>query len=255
MGRRRRRPRRPARATAPPFAIAIPPPNVTGALHMGHALNNTIQDLLVRTRRMAGDEVEWICGTDHAGIATQAVVEKALAAEGIYRKRARPRGVRPPGLGVEGGVRRPDHRPAEAPRLHPRLRARALHDGRGLREGRPPRLRRPLREGLHLPRPLHGQLGPRASARPSPTWRSRSARSPTRSSQHRATRSPTGPGEIVVATVRPETMLGDTAVAVHPDDERYRAPDRPDGHAAAGRARAADRRATSTSSRSSAPAR
>src|SRR5262245_16273601 len=70
----------------PAFSIAIPPPNVTGALHMGHALNNTIQDVLCRTRRMAGDEVEWICGTDHAGIATQAVVEKALAAEGIYRK-------------------------------------------------------------------------------------------------------------------------------------------------------------------------
>ena len=74
------------RSDRPAFSIAIPPPNVTGALHMGHALNNTIQDVLCRTRRMAGDEVMWICGTDHAGIATQAVVEKALAAEGIYRK-------------------------------------------------------------------------------------------------------------------------------------------------------------------------
>ncbi|MDP9317809.1 MAG: class I tRNA ligase family protein, partial [Actinomycetota bacterium] len=69
----------------PSFSMAIPPPNVTGALHMGHALNNTIQDVLARTRRMAGDEVLWICGTDHAGIATQAVVEKALAAKGISR--------------------------------------------------------------------------------------------------------------------------------------------------------------------------
>jgi valyl-tRNA synthetase len=70
----------------PAYTIAIPPPNVTGVLHMGHALNNTIQDLLIRWRRMAGDVTEWICGTDHAGIATQAVVEKALAAEGISRK-------------------------------------------------------------------------------------------------------------------------------------------------------------------------
>ena len=70
----------------PPYTIAIPPPNVTGALHMGHALNNTIQDLLIRAHRMAGFETLWICGTDHAGIATQAVVEKALAAEGVTRQ-------------------------------------------------------------------------------------------------------------------------------------------------------------------------
>lgn len=69
----------------PPYSIAIPPPNVTGALHMGHALNNTMQDALIRWRRMAGDETMWICGTDHAGIATQVMVEKALAAEGTSR--------------------------------------------------------------------------------------------------------------------------------------------------------------------------
>ena len=69
-----------------PFSIVIPPPNVTGALHMGHALNNTIQDVLIRAHRMAGYETFWICGTDHAGIATQAVVEKALAAEGLSRE-------------------------------------------------------------------------------------------------------------------------------------------------------------------------
>ena len=65
----------------PAYSIAIPPPNVTGALHMGHALNNSIQDVLVRYHRMAGYETLWICGTDHAGIATQAQVEKALAGE------------------------------------------------------------------------------------------------------------------------------------------------------------------------------
>jgi valyl-tRNA synthetase len=70
----------------PPYVIAIPPPNVTGALHMGHALNNSIQDVLIRWHRMAGYETEWICGTDHAGIATQAQVEKALVREGRSRQ-------------------------------------------------------------------------------------------------------------------------------------------------------------------------
>ena len=69
-----------------PYVIAIPLPNVTGSLHMGHALNNTIQDVLIRWHRMDGREAEWVCGTDHAGIATQAVVEKMLAAQGINRR-------------------------------------------------------------------------------------------------------------------------------------------------------------------------
>src|SRR5918993_908176 len=64
-----------------PYAIVIPPPNVTAALHLGHALNNTLQDILIRWRRMAGDNAVWIPGTDHAGIATQTVVEKRVLAE------------------------------------------------------------------------------------------------------------------------------------------------------------------------------
>jgi valyl-tRNA synthetase len=64
-----------------PFAIVIPPPNVTAALHLGHALNNTLQDILVRRRRMMGDNAVWMPGTDHAGIATQTVVEKRVLAE------------------------------------------------------------------------------------------------------------------------------------------------------------------------------
>ena len=60
------------------FSVAIPPPNVTGALHMGHALNGSIQDTLVRMNRMAGRNTLWVLGTDHAGIATQSVVEKRL---------------------------------------------------------------------------------------------------------------------------------------------------------------------------------
>src|SRR6186713_1742504 len=64
-----------------PFCIVIPPPNVTGALHLGHALNNTLQDVLIRWRRMQGYDCLWMPGTDHAGIATQAVVERRLLAE------------------------------------------------------------------------------------------------------------------------------------------------------------------------------
>jgi valyl-tRNA synthetase len=69
----------------PHYSIVIPPPNVTGVLHMGHALNNTLQDILCRWKRMTGHEVLWMPGTDHAGIATQNVVEKQLAAEGKDR--------------------------------------------------------------------------------------------------------------------------------------------------------------------------
>ncbi len=70
---------RPERAGAPPYSIVIPPPNVTGSLHMGHALNNTLQDILARHARMQGKDVLWQPGTDHAGIATQMVVERQLA--------------------------------------------------------------------------------------------------------------------------------------------------------------------------------
>ena len=69
----------------PHYSIVIPPPNVTGVLHMGHALNNTLQDILVRWKRMCGYEALWMPGTDHAGIATQNVVEKQLAARGRDR--------------------------------------------------------------------------------------------------------------------------------------------------------------------------
>src|SRR5450755_2067146 len=68
------------------YSIAIPPPNVTGALHMGHALNSSAQDCLIRLHRMRGQRTKWILGTDHAGIATQTQVERALAQEGTSRE-------------------------------------------------------------------------------------------------------------------------------------------------------------------------
>src|SRR5271155_2973057 len=73
-------------SAATPYTIMIPPPNVTGSLHMGHALTFTIQDTLIRWRRMQGRDTLWQPGTDHAGIATQMVVERLLGAEGIDRK-------------------------------------------------------------------------------------------------------------------------------------------------------------------------
>src|ERR1044072_5394781 len=68
------------------YSIAIPPPNVTGVLHMGHALNGSIQDTLIRMRRMQGRRTKWIFGTDHAGIATQVKVEQLLAEQGTSRE-------------------------------------------------------------------------------------------------------------------------------------------------------------------------
>src|SRR3954465_12562203 len=76
----------PAGTSAENYSIAIPPPNVTGALHMGHALNGSIQDALIRYHRMLGQRTRWILGTDPAGIATQRQVEKALEAEGTSRE-------------------------------------------------------------------------------------------------------------------------------------------------------------------------
>src|SRR5580692_5654330 len=73
------------KSSKPTYSVVIPPPNVTGVLHMGHALNNTLQDIVIRFKRMQGFNVLWIPGMDHAGISTQIVVEKQLAKEGIKR--------------------------------------------------------------------------------------------------------------------------------------------------------------------------
>jgi valyl-tRNA synthetase len=204
----------------PAFAIAIPPPNVTGALHMGHALNNTIQDVLCRTRRMAGDEVEWICGTDHAGIATQAVVEKALAAEGIYRKE----------LGRDEFVRRVWEWKEE---YGGQIIGQLKRLGCTLDYARE---RFTMDEAyakavLHVFVALYDK-GYIYRDRYMVNWDPDlgSAISDLEVEEREVTDTLVsiaypltgGSGEIVVATVRPETMLGDTAVAVHPDDERYR---------------------------------
>src|SRR5262252_8027076 len=140
---------------SPRFVMVIPPPNVTGKLHIGHAYGRTVEDILARWKRMKGFRVLWVPGTDHAGIATQMVIERQLAKEGVDR-RARGQGHDPVA--------------AETPGLLPRLDAGAVHDGPGSLPGGPARLRTPLRGRAHLQGPLrrqlvsglsHGRLGPR----------------------------------------------------------------------------------------------
>ena len=120
--------RRPAgsrrRATGEPYCIVIPPPNVTGTLHMGHAFQHTLMDALIRFHRMDGGSTLWQPGTDHAGIATQMVVERQLNAEGRVARGHRPRGVRRARLAMEGAVRRHD-RAADAPARRTRSTGRA----------------------------------------------------------------------------------------------------------------------------------
>jgi len=208
-------------APGEPFSIVIPPPNVTGALHMGHALNLTIQDILCRHARQKGKKVLWVPGTDHAGIATQNVVERGLAKEGKGRH----------DLGREKFIERVwEWREEYGTRILNQIRAMgASVDWTRERFTMDEGLSRAVRQvfvklyddGLiykgdyiinwcnrchtaladdevdHLPRKDH-------------LWQLRYPLAD-------------GSGELVIATTRPETMFGDTAVCVHPEDERYTA--------------------------------
>ncbi len=201
------------------YSIAIPPPNVTGSLHMGHALNGSIQDVLIRYHRMAGRRTKWILGTDHAGIATQAQVEKALRAEGTSRQE----------LGREEFVRRVwewrEHYGHTIVEQFKRLGASCDYSEE----------RFTLDEAYHRAVvevfvALY-QQGLIYRDRYIVNWDpgSRSAISDLEVEERRECDTLysirydlEGGGSVTIATVRPETMLGDTAVAVHPDDERYR---------------------------------
>src|SRR5262245_37486543 len=203
-----------------PYCIMIPPPNVTGTLHMGHAFQDTIMDALIRYHRMLGRDTLWQAGMDHAGIATQMVVERQLAAEGSSRH----------ALGREAFVKRvwiwKEKSGGTISRQLRRLGAsldwsrerftmdeqlsRAvtevfvrLHDEGLIYRGKrlvnwDPVLLTALSDLEVLKEEEDGQL-----------WHLRYPLAD-------------GGGYVVVATTRPETMLGDTAVAVHPDDERHR---------------------------------
>ncbi len=202
------------------FSIAIPPPNVTGALHMGHALNWTIQDLLTRMNRMRGRRTKWIFGTDHAGIATQRQVEKLLESEGTSRsevgraeflRRVWEWRERYGGEIIEQGKRlgaTPDYED-ERFTMDERYHEAVLKVFVELYE-----------QGLIYRDNYMVNWDPGL----------RSAISDLEVEEREGTVDTlysiaypltSGAGELVVATVRPETMLADTAVAVHPDDERY----------------------------------
>ncbi|BET58451.1 valine--tRNA ligase [Geobacter sp. 60473] len=204
----------------PPYSIVIPPPNVTGALHMGHALNNTLQDILCRWKRMNGYEVLWMPGTDHAGIATQNVVERQLAGEGTSRHE----------LGREAFIERVWKWKAESGgQIIGQLKRLGASCDWGrerftMDEGLSRAVRevfvRLYEEGLiyrdnrlinWCPR-CHTALSDIEVEHEDKAGNLWHIRYPVVGEPGRF---------VVVATTRPETMLGDTAVAVHPEDERY----------------------------------
>ena len=142
------------------FVIAHPPPNVTGDLHMGHAMQLSLADTIVRTRRMQGYNTLFQPGFDHAGISTQNAVEKHLALEGKTRQDLGREAFVERGLGVAAGVRRQDHASVPAHRRVDGLPPRALHDGRRLRARGDALLRASVRQRLDLPRESNHQLVP-----------------------------------------------------------------------------------------------
>ena len=203
-----------------PFTIVIPPPNVTGELHMGHALNNTIQDILIRVMRMKGLDALWVPGTDHAGIATQHVVEKHLLEEGTSRQE----------VGREEFERRvwewKDQYEARILGQLKRLGSSAdwnrtaftMSDSYSLavREV----FNRLYEKGLiyrgdyliNWCTVCGTALSDLEVEHEETAGRLYHIRYPDE----------TGESEVIVATTRPETMLGDTGIAVHPEDGRYR---------------------------------
>src|SRR5947209_201635 len=213
---------RPERRDAAPYSIVIPPPNVTGSLHMGHALNNTLQDVLVRFERMRGRDVLWQPGTDHAGIATQMVVERQLMERQEPGRRA---------MGREAFVRRVWEWKEESGGTIIRQLKRLGASCDWSRE------RFTMDEGLsRAVLKVFVELykaGLIYKDKRLVNWdpKLRTAISDLEVQQVEVKghlwyfKYPIEGLEntfITVATTRPETMLGDTAVAVHPEDERYR---------------------------------
>jgi len=203
-----------------PFSIVIPPPNITGSLHMGHALNNTLQDILCRYKRMDGYQVLWVPGTDHAGIATQNVVERQLQQQGSDRWQ----------FGREKFVERVwTWRDESGRHIVNQLKALGVScDWSRERFTMDAGLSRAVREVFVR---LYDE-GLIYRGRYLINWcpRCETALSDLEVEQHESEghlyhltypRSD-GKGSVTIATTRPETMLGDTAVAVHPEDERYR---------------------------------
>jgi valyl-tRNA synthetase len=202
------------------FSIAIPPPNVTGALHMGHALNGSVQDALIRINRMRGRNTLWTLGTDHAGIATQAVVEKELAGEGRSREE----------LGREAFTERvwawKEQYGSTIIEQYQRLGASCDYERERftLDEGYVKAVYRVFaelyRKGWIYRDYYMVNWDPGTQSAISDLEVEN--REVTDTLYEIAYPLEDG-GELIVATVRPETMLADTAVAVNPADERYKA--------------------------------
>ena len=206
-----------ADSDAPPFTIVIPPPNVTGSLHIGHALDHTLIDALVRRRRMQGYNALWLPGMDHAGIATQNVVERELAKDGLSRH----------DLGREAFVERVWQWKAESGgkilgqmrRLGDSVdwsRERFTMDA-GLSRAVQTIFKRLYEDGLIYRAQRIINWCPRCLTALSDIEVEHS----DDEGELVSIRYGDGDDQIVVATTRVETMLGDTAVAVHPDDPRY----------------------------------
>jgi valyl-tRNA synthetase len=201
------------------YSIVIPPPNVTGVLHMGHALNNTMQDILCRYRRLRGDNVLWMPGTDHAGIATQNVVEKKLASEGTDRHQ----------LGREKFIEavwqwREKYGSAIINQLK-RLGASCdwQRERFTMDEGLSKAVRKVFVQLYDEGLIYRGNYIINWCHRCHTALADLEVEHEERDGHLYHIRYPykDGSGAIIVATTRPETMLGDTAVAIHPDDERY----------------------------------
>ena len=143
-----------------PFTMLLPPPNVTGRLHMGHMLNQAEMDILTRWHRMRGETSLWVPGTDHAGIATQMMVERQLEEEGKTRQELGRERFREAGVGVEVRVRRRDSGPDEAAGRERGLEPRVLHDGRAAECRGEGGVRTAVGAGADLSRGVHRELGP-----------------------------------------------------------------------------------------------
>ena len=208
-------------SNARPYVIMMPPPNVTGSLHMGHALTFTIQDVLIRWHRMSGQDAFWQPGMDHAGIATQMVVERQLAEQGQHRR----------DMGRDAFVERvwqwKEESGGTITRQLRRLGASAdwARERFTMDEGLSEAVRKVFvqlyKEGLiykdkrlvNWDPKLHTAISDLEVQQKEVKGKLWHFRYPIEGEEGRY---------IVVATTRPETMLGDTAVAVHPDDERYK---------------------------------
>ncbi|MEK6759931.1 MAG: valine--tRNA ligase [Deltaproteobacteria bacterium] len=208
----------------PAFSMVIPPPNITGALHLGHALNSTLQDILARYKRMTGYNVLWLPGIDHAGIATQNVVERQIAAEGLDRHK----------VGREAFIERVWKWKADSGGtiINQLKRLGATCDWSRLRFTMDDGLSKAVREvftslyaeGLIYRGDYIINWCPRCHTALSDLEVQFDEKDGSLWYMDYPLKEPvSGMTHLTVATTRPETMLGDTAVAVNPDDERYKA--------------------------------